>query len=105
MIGAATLLAVDAPLPGGVRLRRVTEREDVRAASAMADAVFGEPASEARAADLLDRIADGGELWVAESGDQIVSCGRLEPVEGTAFRGSGAAPPDPSAVAAASTAH
>ncbi|MFD1722004.1 GNAT family N-acetyltransferase [Amnibacterium endophyticum] len=87
MIGEARLLARDVPLPEGVRLRRMTSPDDVRAASAMADQVFGDPVSEDRAEDLLRRIARGGELWAAESGGEVVSTGRLEPVPGTAFAG------------------
>jgi N-acetylglutamate synthase-like GNAT family acetyltransferase len=32
-------------------------------------------------------LDDGMELWVAESGGEIVSAGRLEPVRGTEFAG------------------
>jgi len=94
MIGEARALAVDVPLPDGVSLRRVTEEDDVRAASALADEVFGHPASDAMADDLLHRLSlgDGAELWVAETTDaqtqrRIVSTGRLEPVRGTVFAG------------------
>src|SRR3954451_2912851 len=47
MIGEARALAVDVPLRDGVTLRQVTEEPDVRAMSAMADVVFGEPVNEA----------------------------------------------------------
>ena len=89
MIGEARALDVDVPLPDGVSLRRVTAEHDVRAMSAMQDAVFGDPVSEQRADDLVSRLArdDGMELWVAESGGEIVSAGRLEPVAGTRFAG------------------
>ncbi|MCC9203454.1 GNAT family N-acetyltransferase [Arthrobacter sp. zg-Y769] len=89
MIGRAADLAVDVPLPDGVTLRRVTEEEDVRAMSAMADEVFGDPVSPATADSLLHRLSrgDGMELWVAESGGTIISTGRLEPVPGTEFAG------------------
>ncbi|MCC9179177.1 GNAT family N-acetyltransferase [Arthrobacter sp. zg-Y750] len=89
MIGRAADLAVDVPLPVGVALRQVTEEEDVRAMSAMADGVFGDPVSTATADSLLRRLshADGMELWVAECGAEIVSAGRLEPVPGTDFAG------------------
>jgi hypothetical protein len=59
MIGEASLLAVDVPLPEGVELRRLTG----------------------------DVAGDGVELWVAEAGGEIVSSGRLEPVAGTEFAG------------------
>jgi len=98
MIGEARALAVDVPLPEGVSLRRVTDEDDVRAASALADEVFGDPVSaaesEAMVEDLLRRLSrdDGAQLWVAEAtgpqtGRLIVSTGRLEPVAGTVFAG------------------
>ncbi len=89
MIGDANLLAVDVDLPDGVALRRVTDEGDVRAMSTMADEVFGDPPSDAMANALLHRLTlnDGMELWVAESGGQIVCTGRLEPVPGTEFAG------------------
>ncbi|MEO7124525.1 MAG: GNAT family N-acetyltransferase [Nakamurella sp.] len=89
MIGEARLLAVDVPLPMGITLRRVTEEADVRAMSAMADEVFGDPVSDDMADALLSRLSldDGMELWVAEADQQIVSAGRLEPVPGTDFAG------------------
>ena len=87
MIGAADRMAVDVPLPDGVALRRVEAPDDVRAASAMAEEVFGDEVSEARVQDLLGRIARGAELWVAELDGVVVSTGRLEPVPGTEFAG------------------
>jgi hypothetical protein len=89
MIGEARSLAVDVPLPEGVTLRRVTAEAEVRAMSAMADEVFGDPVSDEMANALLRRLAraDGMELWVAEAGGRIVSAGRLEPVPGTSFAG------------------
>lgn len=87
MIGAARLLALDLPVPDGVVLRLATSQEDVRRASFAADRVFGEEPNEARAAEMLDRIADGDELWMAEAGGEVVSTGRLSPVAGTDFAG------------------
>jgi hypothetical protein len=89
MIGEARLLAVDVPAPEGVSLRCVTEQAEVRAMSAMADQVFGDPVSAEIADALLRRLAlkDGMELWIAEADGQIVSAGRLEPVAGTEFAG------------------
>ena len=82
-------LAVDVPLPAGVRLRRVTIESDVRAMCAMAGAVFDDPNSDEVADALLRRLTfdDGMELWVAESQGQVISAGRLEPVPGTQFAG------------------
>ncbi len=89
MIGGARQLAGDVAIPEGVTLRQVDQEADVRALSAMADEVFGDPVSEQRADALLRRLSfdDGMELWVAEADSQMVSTGRLEPVRGTAFAG------------------
>ena len=89
MIGEARVLAVDVRLPDGVTLRQVTEEADVRAMSAVADEVFGDPVSDDMADALLHRLSlqDGMELWVAEAEGRIVSTGRLEPVPDTDFAG------------------
>jgi ribosomal protein S18 acetylase RimI-like enzyme len=89
MIGEARALAVDVPLPEGVALRRVTAEDDVRAMSAMADEVFGDPVSDEMADALLHRLSlhDALELWVAEAEGRFVCAGRLEPVHGTDFAG------------------
>ncbi|MCZ2403002.1 GNAT family N-acetyltransferase [Paenarthrobacter sp. Z7-10] len=89
MIGEASALAVDVPLPDGVTLRQVHEESDVRAMSAMQDEVFGDPVSDEMAEALLRRLAadDGMELWVGEANGQIVTAGRLETVRGTEFAG------------------
>lgn len=89
MLGEARMLAVDVPLPEGVTLRRVSEEADVRAMSAMQDEIFGDPVSDDMANALLRRLDrdDGMELWVAEAGGRIISAGRLEPVQATAFAG------------------
>lgn len=89
MIGEAALLAVDAPLPNGIQLRRVTSESDVRALSVMQEEVFGGEFAEEMADALLRRLAfgDGMELWVAEADGEIVSAGRLEPVPATEFAG------------------
>lgn len=89
MIGDASALAVEVVLPDGVTLRTVTTESDVRAMSAMADGVFGDPVSPEMADSLLKRLGrdDGMELWVAEADGQIVCTGRLEPVDGTDFAG------------------
>jgi len=98
MIGEAALLAVDSPLPDGVRLRTVTGEVDIRAMCVMESSVFGDDDADEMAAGLLRRLGldDGMELWVAEAGDSIVSAGRLEPVPGTQFAGiwGGATLPD-----------
>ncbi|MFF2244009.1 GNAT family N-acetyltransferase [Arthrobacter sp. NPDC058130] len=89
MIGPATALDVEVPLPPGISLRRVTEERDIRAMSAMQDEVFGDSVSDGNADAILRRVAcdDGMELWVAEHDGLIVSAGRLEPVRDTEFAG------------------
>ena len=74
MIGEAALLAVDVPLPKGIRLRRVTSEPDVRALSAMHEEIFGGGFAEEMADALLRRLGFGGgmELWVAEADGEIV---------------------------------
>jgi ribosomal protein S18 acetylase RimI-like enzyme len=89
MIGEASLLAVDVPLPEGVRLRRVTSEPDVQALSRLQEEIFGGRFADAMADALLRRLTlrDGMELWAAEARGEIVSSGRLEPVAGTEFAG------------------
>jgi ribosomal protein S18 acetylase RimI-like enzyme len=89
MVGEARLLAVDVALPEAAALRMVTSESDVRAMSAMADEVFGDPASDEMASALLHRLSlnDGMQLWVAEVDGRIVCAGRLEPVRRTTFAG------------------
>ena len=89
MIGEARLLAVDAPLPEGVSLRRVTSEPDVRAMCVMESVAFDEDPSDEMAEQLLHRLSldDGMELWVAEADRRMVSAGRLEPVPDTEFAG------------------
>jgi GNAT superfamily N-acetyltransferase len=98
MIGAAALLAVDAPLPTGVELREVTTPADVRAMCAMQDEVFGGEGADGLADGILRRLEQGDpmQLWVAEAGGEIVSAGRIDPVPGTDFAGiwGGATRPD-----------
>jgi len=89
MIGEALALAGDVPLPDGVTVRRVTQESDVRAMCAMQDEVFGDPVSVDEANALVQRLslADGLELWVGEAEGQIVTAGRLEPVDRSDFAG------------------
>ena len=89
MIGEARSLAVDVRLPDGVTLRQVTEEPDVRAMSAMADEVFGEPVDPRTPDVLMKRLVrdPGMEIWVAEADGRIVCAGRLERVAGTEFAG------------------
>ena len=89
MIGEASALVADVPLPEGVTVRRVTEESDVRAMCRMQAQVFGDVFSDETADAVLGRLArgDGMELWVAEADGHVVSAGRLEPVPGTEFAG------------------
>jgi predicted GNAT family acetyltransferase len=91
MVGEASRLAVDVPLPDEVSMRQVSSEQDVRAMCAMQAEVFGEgePDAQDRANAVLRRLAagDGMQLWVAEAGGQVVSTGRLEPLAGTEFAG------------------
>lgn len=92
MIGEAQSLASDVPLPEGVSLRPITDRNDVEAMMRMQAAVFGDPQTVTeRLEPTMQRLAeaadDGFELWVAEVGGQVVSAGRIEPVPRTDFAG------------------
>ncbi|KGN32858.1 acetyltransferase [Knoellia sinensis KCTC 19936] len=91
MIGDASLLALDLELPDGVTVRQVTDESDVRAMVAMTGEVFGddEETTAGMAEALIQRLRtrDDMEMWVAEIDGEIVSAGRLEPVEGTDFAG------------------
>jgi ribosomal protein S18 acetylase RimI-like enzyme len=91
MVGEARLLAVDVELPAGVVVRQVTDEDDVRRMMAMQAEVFGDsPDSAAEmAAQILHRLRtrDDMEMWVAEADGEVVSAGRLEPVEDTEFAG------------------
>jgi hypothetical protein len=89
MIGEARALAVDVPLPAGVRLRRVTAESDVRAMCLVVSAVFDDPHADEVADALLRRLGldDGMELWIAEADGEIISAGRLEPVRDSRFAG------------------
>jgi GNAT superfamily N-acetyltransferase len=89
MIGEASALTADVPLPPGVTLRRVTAEHDVRAMSAMSDEAFGDTASREMADELLRRLGLGRGLllWVAEADGKLVGVGRLEPVAGSDFAG------------------
>ena len=89
MIGEARSLAVDVPLPDGITLRQVTDEPDVRAMSAMADVVFGDPVNPTTPTVLMRRMArdPGMEIWVAEADGRIVCAGRVVRVAGTGFAG------------------
>lgn len=91
MIGDAALLALDLELPEGVTVRQVHDEADVRAMTDMQGEVFGDDPAESQAhyEQIIHRLRTRSdmEMWVAESDGQIISAGRLEPVEGTEFAG------------------
>lgn len=90
MLGyAEALAALTVEPPAGVRVRRAGSEADVFALCAMQLQVFGRAAMAGNAEELLRRLeqGDGLQLWLAEVGDEVVSGGRLEPVEGTPFAG------------------
>ncbi len=82
MIGEATLLDTEVPLPPNVLLRWLNEAADMHTTSAMQDRVFGDAVSDERVTALPKRPAsdDGLELWVEQAGGQIVSARRARRV-------------------------
>jgi GNAT superfamily N-acetyltransferase len=90
MIGEASLLAVDVPLPAEVVVRRVGEGgdlvDDLTRMRDAQDSVFGRggPSVESSLAEL-----EGGdsEYWIAEVDGRVVCGGRLTVVPGTEFAG------------------
>ena len=91
MLGEAALLAVDVPLPPGVRLRRIDDQSDpmpdvIRAAAAQKRA-FGVPFGVDDLVRRLEKRRDLTEIWVAEAQGEVVCTGRLEVVPGTEFAG------------------
>lgn len=91
MVGDAALLALDLDLPEGVTVRQVHDETEVRAMTEMQGEVFGDDAAETESMyeEIIHRLRTRTdmEMWVAELDGQIVSAGRLEPVEGTEFAG------------------
>ncbi len=92
MVGEATAIATDLPVPEGVSLRNITSREDVAAMVTMQASVFGDQETiDERVDSTLQRLsnpnAPGVELWVAEADGRPVSAGRIDPVPDTDFAG------------------
>ncbi len=93
MIGPASELAVDVVIPSEVTIRRVEVGPelvaDVERASTMQEQVFGGGAGRDahRVADELAADPDHLQLWVAESGGEVVAAGTLDVVRGTEFAG------------------
>lgn len=89
MLGPAEGL-LGAPIPDGVVLERVSGREAILEALSTADRLFGREPDLDRAGQVLDDIerarargVPGPQVHVARVAGRIVSCGRLEPVEGS----------------------
>ena len=91
MIGDAALLALDLQVPDGVSISHITDEADVRRMTDMQAEVFGDDEQEAAAhfEQIIHRLRTRTdmEMWVAQENNEIVSAGRLEPVEGTEFAG------------------
>lgn len=89
MLGEASAL-VDAEVPTGVRVRKLTRPEDIREALDMQDSVFGgSPKADSMLSTILTQQAGGAsvEVWAAEVDGRIVSAGRIDRIPGTAFAG------------------
>ena len=91
MVGEATSLAVDVPLPDGVVLRRAGEGgdlvDDVTRILAMQEAVFGNEHGPSVESSIRSLEGGGSELWLAEADGEVVCAGRLTVVPGTSFAG------------------
>ena len=93
MVGEASLLAVDVPLPEGVVVRRAGERGDLRGdiarMLAAQEAVFGGNRGPSLESALAELEGGDSEYWLAEVADtgQVVAAGRLTVVPGTSFAG------------------
>lgn len=93
MVGEASLLAVDVPLPEGVVVRRAGEggdlREDIARMLAAQEAVFGGNRGPSLERALAELEGGDSEYWLAEVVDtgEVVAAGRLTVVPGTSFAG------------------
>ena len=91
MIGEASLLAGDVPLPAGVVLRRVGDgadaREDLTRMLAFQEGVFGGGRGPHVDDALADHASGRSEHWLAEADGEVVCAGRLTIVAGTGVAG------------------
>ena len=93
MVGEASLLAVDVPLPEGVVVRRAGEggdlRDDIARMLAAQEAVFGGNRGPSLDSALAELEGGDSEYWLAEVVDtgEVVAAGRLTVVPGTSFAG------------------
>lgn len=91
MLGEAASLAVDVPLPPGVRVRRIDDQPDpmpdvIRTAAAQ-ERAFGVAFGVDDFVQRLEKRQGFIEIWVAEAQGEVVCTGRLEVVPGTEFAG------------------
>ena len=93
MVGEASLLAVDVPLPEGVVVRRAGEGGDLRGDMsrmlAAQEAIFGGNRGPSLESSLADLEEGDSEFWLAEvvASGEVVAAGRLTVVPGTTFAG------------------
>jgi GNAT superfamily N-acetyltransferase len=93
MVGPAAELAVEVEIPAHVTVRRVEVGprllDEVVRASSMQASVFGGPAGRdpELVAEQISADPDHLQLWVAESGGEVVAAGSLDIVSGTEFAG------------------
>lgn len=89
MVGLAAELAVDAPPPDGIVLRRVTDTADLRRIADLKSAVWGDDGSwlVEHLGATIAAAPDGIVVLTAEGGGEVVSAAWLEFVPGTEFAG------------------
>ncbi|GAB2519332.1 GNAT family N-acetyltransferase [Nocardiopsis aegyptia] len=89
MVGLAAELAVDAPPPDGVVLRRVTGTDDLRRIADLKSAVWGDDGGwlVEHLAAMIAADPGGTAVLTAEGGGEVVSAAWLEFVPGTEFAG------------------
>ncbi|MCY7399641.1 MAG: GNAT family N-acetyltransferase [Nocardioides sp.] len=93
MVGEASLLAVDVPLPEGVVVRRAGEGGDLRGDMsrmlAAQEVIFCGNRGPSLASSMADLEGGDSEFWLAEvvASGEVVAAGRLTVVPGTTFAG------------------
>lgn len=86
MLGEARRLA-EAPVPDGVVVRQVVEREDLARMLAAQEAVFGNGAGPTLDEATVQARAGEREFWVAEADGEVVGAGSSVAVPGTGVVG------------------
>ncbi len=90
MIGEATALVADVPVPDDISIHPAITSDDLWAANEMQGRVFDDPLWRTRAEEAVRRFEAGEQqgFWIAVDAEGAVVCaGRLEPVDGTDFAG------------------